>query len=206
MPRGRPRSSRGRRRAGQLRGAVGRRHPLATCPPDRCVSRLLLGVEANPFGGAACGHRQRPPPTHPVPRSGRAFRGRSRHSPLLINSPAQGSPCHVDSSVGPCRRTPQSGTASHRGRRYIGPPAEAKWQGSGLVALERPPGREWAAWADIDVHAHQRVHRYLPTCLHNEEGGGSQCTRAGRVTPEQAPLSEREASLRNPSGHLTFGA
>src|SRR5713226_2231171 len=28
--------------------------------------------------------------------------------------------------------------------------------GAGLVALERPPGREWAAWRDIDVHAHQR--------------------------------------------------
>jgi hypothetical protein len=32
------------------------------------------------------------------------------------------------------------------------------------------------AWRDIDVRAHQlRAHRYLFTCFHNEEHGGSQC-------------------------------
>jgi len=30
------------------------------------------------------------------------------------------------------------------------------------------------AWRDIAVHAHQRVHRYLSTCLHNRYGA-SQC-------------------------------
>jgi len=31
----------------------------------------------------------------------------------------------------------------------------------GVVALERPSGRECAHWGRIG-HAHQRVHRYLP--------------------------------------------
>src|SRR2546428_1516808 len=41
--------------------------------------------------------------------------------------------------------------------------------------LERPPGREWGVWRDIDVHVHRHVHRYLATCLHNQEHDGSQC-------------------------------
>ncbi len=44
------------------------------------------------------------------------------------------------------------------------------------IALERPPGREWASLGRFGA-AHQRVHRYLPTSLHNEEHGGSQCRR-----------------------------
>src|SRR3989441_12830096 len=35
--------------------------------------------------------------------------------------------------------------------------------------LERPRGREWAAWRDIVVHVHRHVHRYLATCLHNRK-------------------------------------
>src|SRR3989442_13868600 len=47
--------------------------------------------------------------------------------------------------------------------------------GRGPVALERPPGAN-GGWSDIGVlHAHQRVHRYRSTCLHNPEHGGSQC-------------------------------
>lgn len=45
------------------------------------------------------------------------------------------------------------------------------------------------AWRDIAVHAHQRVHRYLSTSLHNEEHGGSQCAGADTVTHERTPLS-----------------
>jgi hypothetical protein len=35
------------------------------------------------------------------------------------------------------------------------------------ITLERPPGANGAAWGDIDVRAHQRAHRYLPTSLHH---------------------------------------
>jgi hypothetical protein len=36
------------------------------------------------------------------------------------------------------------------------------------ITLERPPGANGAAWGDIDVRAHQRAHRYLPTRLHDD--------------------------------------
>jgi len=52
------------------------------------------------------------------------------------------------------------------------------------------------AWRDIAVHAHQRVHRYLSTCLHNREHGGSQCNP--NWTPSWAPFLEASLSHVGP--------
>jgi hypothetical protein len=45
---------------------------------------------------------------------------------------------------------------------------------AGVWALERPRGREWASLGRFGA-AHRRVHRYLPTSLHNEKQHRTQC-------------------------------
>src|SRR5207245_1642041 len=61
------------------------------------------------------------------------------------------------------------------------------------LPLERPLRREWAAWGDIDVHAHQlRVHRYLATCLHSRNLHALWC---------RSRASARRVTRGAPSGH-----
>ncbi len=65
---------------------------------------------------------------------------------------------------------------------------------AGWFALERPEGANGRGRSDAG-HAHQRVHRYRSSCLHNEKHGESQCT---------APTGE--PAVRSRVMYLTFGA
>ena len=55
-------------------------------------------------------------------------------------------------------------------------------QGWGLIALERPEGANGQRRSDAG-HAHQRVHRYRSSCLHNS---GAQKANGDRVPKDNA--------------------
>src|SRR3989449_6433513 len=62
--------------------------------------------------------------------------------------------------------------------------------------LERPRGREWAAWRDIVVHVHRHVHRYLATCLHNRKQHVLWCR--SRPSAQRAARGARRQATRAP--------
>src|SRR2546422_570989 len=106
--------------------------------------------------------------------------GRSSAAPSQRKRPAWGRAC-------------PTGALGGRGGGATG-----GWGGR-VLPLSARPGREWALLGRFGA-AHQRVHRYLPTSLHNQEHGRRQCryeNPAQRMVSEQAGSGLKSSAIND---------